>query len=165
MKLIFKMDILGTDTQKENEVKVAESKRHHIPISMSQSSFCPFAALLTSSFSESLQSFQSSCLHFFLFTSFPSAFLLSLMFQNSLHCLYLYQPYTMDFTCEANQPTNWKKKKVTISHCCLLTNLPGYRSWCHSIPLSKFLQLLKSKTLYKYYSSKVSKNDKLIFEI
>lgn len=90
------------------------SQRYHIPLSMSRLPFLPFAAL-TSSFSESLHSFQSSCAHFFLFSSFPSVFLLSLMFWNSLRFLYLHQPCTRDFTCEANQSTTWKKKRLPLA--------------------------------------------------
>lgn len=54
MKLIFKMNILGTDTQKDYELKVTESD---IPLSMSHSSLsplsCPHLLLLSPSISSS----------------------------------------------------------------------------------------------------------------
>lgn len=160
MKLIFKMNILGTDTQKDNEVKVTESD---IPLSMSHSSLsplsCPHLLLLSPSISSSHPASISS-----LFLPSPLYFSFHLCSRTVFTlCISISLVLGTSHVKQTSQQPG--KKKAAISHRCLLTNLPGCPLWCHSIPLSKFLQLLNSKTLYKDYSSKVSKNDKLIFEI
>lgn len=163
MKLIFKMNILGTDTYKDNEGKVTESE---IPHSLIYAPVFPLFPLLPSpppSLSLSIPSSHPASISSFSLLS-PLYFSFHLCSRTVFTlCISISLVLGTSHVKQTSQQPG--KKKAAISHRCLLTNLPGCRLWCHSIPLSKFLQLLNSKTLYKDYSSKVSKNDKLIFEI